>query len=91
MVLGEWDTQLGSKIDELKSSWQLDTLPLRRVLSGKSGASIFLVESKGAYDGLAILKIFPHSQSEEISRQIAAIEEGGSFTDSVCRRSASFC
>ena len=57
------------------------------------GALIFLVNSKGGYDGLAILKIFPESQSEEISLQIKACNEGGSFSHlqfpSIARKHAS--
>ena len=93
MPSDDWDTLLASKIDELKSSWSLEALSPRRALSGKSGALIFLVDSKGGYDGLAILKIFPESQSEEISLQIKACNEGGSFSHlrfpSIARKHAS--
>ncbi|QPF86060.1 hypothetical protein IC762_07095 [Bradyrhizobium genosp. L] len=72
---------LDDKLGELKTAWGLDGLTVRRSLSGKSGADVMLVDSKGSYDGSAILKIFPEAQIAEISRHHEAIEEGGAFAE----------
>src|SRR4051812_44677244 len=79
MLMDEWGSAVAKEVSELKVVWNLEDLTLRRSLSGKSGASIFLVDAKGSYDGHAILKIFPDNQTKEIARHAAAVNEGGTF------------
>jgi tetratricopeptide (TPR) repeat protein len=79
MSINEWDAWPPNRFEELKQKWGLSTLKCHRTLNGKSGASIFLVESNGAHDGYAILKLSGSQQSSEIANHKAAISTGGDF------------
>ncbi|MGY4154944.1 hypothetical protein ACVINW_000786 [Bradyrhizobium sp. USDA 4461] len=81
MMSDDMAAALDGRLSELKTAWGLDGLTIRRTLSGKSGADVLLVDSKGSYDGSAILKIFPEGQTAEISRHHEAIDEGGAFAE----------